>query len=364
MRRIRTNRLFSKYPLIGSTLLVCLAVAAHSAADGDTAQRTLATILKNAMPEYPPDELQRQRHGWVRLNYVVTKDGSVIDPIIEDSGGGRVFERSALDAARNWIYEPATIKGQPVEQSITGVMITFPDIESDTAMSGAFNRRSRDINRLLVSRDLEGAGRLIDDTFKNFSLNIVDLARLWMLRGTLAQGVGDDELQLASYRRAAGNGGQWLSGGAYRRVMTSIVSLELSAGDYSAAITHYKMLVDKTGDSGTPTRLRRAFDSVYQQIEKYEVLAVPARLIASRQCDDCLADWQYVPLRRNLAIGNIKGSLRNIDIRCKWQRVVDEVSKDKVWTLPEEWGECRIIVFGDPGTTFDLLEIEPSLRES
>lgn len=64
-----------------------------------------------------------------------------------------------------------------------------------------------------------------------------------------------------------------------------------------------------------------------------------------------------------LSISNIKGSLENIEIRCEWHRVVDEARSGVIWTLPEEWGECRIIVFGEKGSTFDWHEIEPALQE-
>lgn len=364
MRRMRKQLRVSKIRMIGTALLAWSAVAAAQGSDGsEIMQSWPATMLKSVVPEYPPDELQRQRQGWVRLSYVVTTDGTVVDPIIEDSGGSREFERSALSAVIQWIYEPATRNGESTEQSFTGVMVTFSSNDSKITMSGAFNRRYRDINRSLVARELEEVDRLINDAFDNFSLNIADLARLWMLRGRHAQEVGDDELQLASYRKAVVNGGEWINDGDYRRLMTSIVSLELSAGDYSSALTHYEALVDKTGDGTVPANIRRAFDTAHRQIEKYEILAVPARLSTNDQCDDCAANWQYAPLRRELAINNIRGSLHNIEIRCEWQRVVDEAREGIVWTLPEEWGKCRVIVYGDKGTIFDLHEIEPALRD-
>jgi hypothetical protein len=30
--------------------------------------------------------------------------------------------------------------------------------------------------------------------------------------------------------------------------------------------------------------------------------------------------------------------------------------KDRAWRIPPEWGDCSIYVFGEPGSTFQLLE--------
>jgi TonB family protein len=361
---MRKHHSISQFSTLVAVLLACSAVAATQRLnEPGITPGTRARLVESTVPEYPPNELRRQREGWVRLSYVVTNEGAVVDPIIEDSSGSREFERSALSAVRKLLYNPATWNGEPVEQCFTSTMVTFSTGDADITMSGAFNRRYREINRLLASHDLEAAQQLIDDAFRNFRLNVADLARLWMLRGTYAQAVGDDELQLGSFRKAVANGGKWISDGVYRRLMTSIISLELSAGDYSSALGNYAALVEKNGDGAIPSSMQRAFVRVRKQIDTAEILAVPARLTADRQCDDCPADWQYETLRRKLSISKIRGSLDNIEIRCEWQRVVHEARSDVTWTLPEEWGKCRIIVSGDKGTTFDLHEIEPALQD-
>ena len=33
-----------------------------------------------------------------------------------------------------------------------------------------------------------------------------------------------------------------------------------------------------------------------------------------------------------------------------------------IWEEPESWGECSVIVFGQPGTTFDFLELPLAWR--
>ena len=52
------------------------------------------------------------------------------------------------------------------------------------------------------------------------------------------------------------------------------------------------------------------------------------------------------------------GHIDSVDIRCQWHRAFDnDVTADRVWTLPESWGECDLVVSGSPGTSYRLYEL-------
>jgi protein TonB len=53
--------------------------------------------------------------GWVDISLQVTPAGDVIEPRIEETSRGRVFNRAALAAVQQWKYEPRG-DGAPVEQ--------------------------------------------------------------------------------------------------------------------------------------------------------------------------------------------------------------------------------------------------------
>ncbi len=126
MPPLRKHFLISPFTTLAAAILAWPGVAAAQSLNVDeTIHGTPAQLLENASLEYPPDELRRQREGWVVLSYVVTNEGTVADPIIEDSSGSRAFEQSALSAIGELLYEPAMWNGKPVEQSFTNIMITF-----------------------------------------------------------------------------------------------------------------------------------------------------------------------------------------------------------------------------------------------
>jgi protein TonB len=66
---------------------------------------TPPSLVKFVRPQYPQDALIAGIEGWVDVSLSVTPAGDVIDPRIEDSTNGRLFNRPALVAVRKWKYE-------------------------------------------------------------------------------------------------------------------------------------------------------------------------------------------------------------------------------------------------------------------
>jgi protein TonB len=63
-------------------------------------------LIKMVQPEYPQEALMRGIEGWVDVSLEVNAAGDVIAPRIEETSRGRLFNRAALNAVRQWKYEP------------------------------------------------------------------------------------------------------------------------------------------------------------------------------------------------------------------------------------------------------------------
>lgn len=70
-----------------------------------------ATMVIN--PSYPPNLQRNKIEGTVVLVFVLDEKGRVKDPKIESSTNNG-FERPALDAVRQWMFEPAVKDGKAV----------------------------------------------------------------------------------------------------------------------------------------------------------------------------------------------------------------------------------------------------------
>jgi TonB family protein len=62
--------------------------------------------------------------GRVLLRFIVTKDGGVRDPEVIEAEPEGIFEASAIEALKNYIFAPATKNGEPVD-CIAKLPMTF-----------------------------------------------------------------------------------------------------------------------------------------------------------------------------------------------------------------------------------------------
>ena len=69
-------------------------------------------------PRYPQEALRRNIGGIVRVQVVVSPDGSVERLELASSSGDRYLDRAALEAVRRWRFTPAVRNGQPVTATV------------------------------------------------------------------------------------------------------------------------------------------------------------------------------------------------------------------------------------------------------
>ena len=89
--------------------------AAAAAANGFvTANELIRT--RYTQPQYPQGARERGTEGWVDLQFIVHKDGSLGDVSVVGAEPVGVFEQSALESVRRWRYQPILRDGQASEQ--------------------------------------------------------------------------------------------------------------------------------------------------------------------------------------------------------------------------------------------------------
>jgi protein TonB len=75
-------------------------------------------------PNYPRRAQQRGLEGYVTLEFTVTRQGTVVDPIVVESSNS-MFEQAAKDAVVRFRYRPRVIDGEPVDVPGVRFRITF-----------------------------------------------------------------------------------------------------------------------------------------------------------------------------------------------------------------------------------------------
>jgi protein TonB len=81
-----------------------------------------AKLVNKVQPIYPALAKQARIQGTVRLQAVIAKDGSVVE--LQVLSGHPLLVQAALDAVRQWRYQPTLLNGEPVEV-VTTIDVVF-----------------------------------------------------------------------------------------------------------------------------------------------------------------------------------------------------------------------------------------------
>ncbi|WP_439134601.1 energy transducer TonB [Pseudomaricurvus sp.] len=81
--------------------------------------------IVKVQPNYPRRALSRGIEGYVIVEFTVTTNGSVRDPVVVESDPPNIFDRAAMKAASKFKYKPRVIDGEPVEVPGVRNKITF-----------------------------------------------------------------------------------------------------------------------------------------------------------------------------------------------------------------------------------------------
>jgi periplasmic protein TonB len=76
-----------------------------------------AKLVNKVTPMYPPLAKQTRQSGTVRLHAIIAKDGSIQS--LDVVSGPPLLQSSALEAVRQWRYQPTLLNGEPVEVETT-----------------------------------------------------------------------------------------------------------------------------------------------------------------------------------------------------------------------------------------------------
>jgi len=105
---------FSSGDFTGNAKNILGDVAADAAMSEGTVDTKPRVLSRSAM-EYPKAAAKKRIKGYVVVNLLIAKDGSVeIAKLIASSPAG-VFDAAALRGVRSWRFAPAKYKGNPVK---------------------------------------------------------------------------------------------------------------------------------------------------------------------------------------------------------------------------------------------------------
>ena len=204
--------------------LVCCALCATD---------SLAQLISQPEPEFPASE--RGREGWVVLDSVLNEEGAVVDLKVKDSSGSNAFNEAALEAVREWRFEPA-------EGRQLSVLLNFVYEQGEVHLSKKFISDIGEVHQSIDAGKLDVARDRIDAIRSDEDLNAYELAYSLIAEGRAASVRGDKAEHLRVFRRAIINNGRWLERGKYLMLLHAIAVLEVQQKDFASALQSYDLL--------------------------------------------------------------------------------------------------------------------------
>jgi TonB family protein len=325
----------------------------------DASERYAAPVpIDRSQPRYPEEALQLGREGWVIVSYVVAEDGSVIEPMIEDSTSDQAFENAAIDAVGRWRFEPATLNGEPVEQSMTRVRIVFAMQGVEPGVSRDFRRNLEEIQAGLGAGDLAKVEEILTEIEFERRRNLTEDAWYWWSKFVYldASGSTDVDAKIDSLKKAVGYEIDYLPPDTFITAAQRLYAIQAQAFDLGAAMSTYARLRDSSAAkrSASYASALAALEPSYQRI--VDAIAEPNTLAFNGRIGEH-DYWVHTLLRRSFSLAGIQGRVSVVDVRCdRGTRRYDTLAEGNVWNVPASWGECGIYIGGDVGTTFTFNE--------
>jgi TonB family protein len=319
-----------------------------------------AEPLNRSAPSYPTQALYQRREGWVMVSFIISEEGEVIEPMIEDSSSSD-FDDSALRAIRNWRYKPATLGGKPVEQSMVQTIIRYKMAEAKGA-SGKFVNKYRAITKLIADKSFAEAGSSLDALGEG-ELNYYEQAWLWWLRYVYldATGTAEPAALEEALRKALGSSQEksddYLQPDVFVSAAQRLYVLRARNADLSGAVTVFEQL--KASDTAKRSKVYEqmvaALEPSYEEIMR---LVAGSGVLRQMARVDEHNYWVHRMLRRSFALADVEsGKLDVVDVRCKRaNRRFLSIPDNAVLRIPDTWGDCSVYVKGDVGTTFAFEE--------
>ncbi|MFT5675954.1 MAG: TonB family protein [Paraglaciecola sp.] len=310
--------------------------------------------VSRVAPKYPISMARAGGEGWVQMSFVISKNGTVIDPVIADSSGSRGFEKAALRAIKKWQYSPAMVDGEAIEQCQNKVQIDFKLQNSAQAVRRRFRSAYIKAKEAMDEKDMSTAMEYMVKLRDDKQFNGMESAWFWMLEADFARVNKDQKAELSNIKRAINTDrdGKLLGAGNYLSMLQQRFVLEIQSAQYADALDTFDSIKTRDNSEAMVHDLQKYATQISQLLAGDEPIFVAAKIAEN-------GSWWHKLSRSSFAFSDVKGQLDRIELRCNNKRQIYTFADDSTWHIPETWGRCSVLVVGDKNVDFNLVELSP-----
>jgi len=342
------------YKQLVSLITIAITFSLSNSVNGAELSKHLSTIvvpepIERIAPKYPISAARQGREGWAILSFVIDEEGSVQDIIVKGSSGSKDLTRAATTAAKKWRYKPAMENGKAIPQCVNMVKLNFKMGKHTTGASRKFISRYKKARTALAAKDFVTLEALITQMNKDKYMHLSESNYLNWLSADYAKEQGNKAKQLFHLNRVANALESLATEQQKLSVLYQVFSLEIELNKFQAAFSTYEDLQKLAAAEPYLEQLAQTMAQVEDLINSDKNLVIAAKIKNNF--------WSTALVRKEFSLTEVSGFLHTLDVRCANKRHVYTIEENSTWKLPASWENCSIYVFGEPKTSFKLVEL-------
>ena len=306
--------------------------------------------LSRSVPKYPGSALRRGYEGWVRLHFMVDPNGKPYEIAVTESAGDDVFHRAALRALEKSTFVPARLDGQPLD---AGHFFYYHfEFNSGVGVRSRFAGFYKSLMNAIEEGNRETADTRLGQLAAGKSLNLSEDAYLHVAKFSYYAKWGDKQQQLEALDRAVGHGTAEtrLPEELYVSLQRARFLLLVETQDFHRALKTFKTLTEYDLEEPVLAALQTVVDKVKAVRLDDSAYAVPGDF------GDHFA-WSYHLFKDEFLFEDVEGEIEEIKLRCARDYVFFRFDPDIQYKTGRDQQPCHLQLIGDPGTTFNLIQL-------
>lgn len=334
---------------ISNAALVAVGLAGLGATDPAAAQVAAPVPIEQPLPEAPSTRFGTPMDGWVVVRYSILADGSTDDIVVVDKMPPQLNHRDSVSAVEEWVFEPATADGEPIDWHNNEFVIAFRSETVPAEPTPLFVQAYQEAQALADEGDLEGALRRNERMLTTSTTRLIEIGLAQVQAAGFHLRLGDSHAAYAAIARATDPRIPTVQGNDLYVALQYRNALELQLGDLIAAA--------ETWERRNAIEPVPADDLVAVNIEAVrQALSDGSTVVRKARISDDL--WRRDLQRRTFAISELSGAVEAIHVECNRRTADLEYAADSEWSLPDSWGSCSVAVEGRDDTEFEFYEFQ------
>jgi len=333
-----------------SVLGICLSAQATELSQYLTT-RIEPEPIKRVSPKYPVSAARNAREGWARLSFVIDKEGNVDNILVTETSGSQDITKAAVKAAKQWKYKPAMENGKPVQQCVNSVQMDFRMSKNGNGTTGVtrkFRSKYKKAQQALIDKDYKELEIQLALMKKNKNMHLSENNYFHLLSADYEKEKGQKDKQLSHLNLVAMSLSSLPNEKQKLSVLYQTFSLQVELSEFQAAQSSYEELIKLP--SAKP--YLKQLEKIMTQVN--DVIVGDKNIILNATINKDF--WAADLVRNEFSLMGIEGSLHTLDVRCANKRHVYTIGESSTWKIPTSWESCSVYVFGEPKTTFQLVE--------